>query len=157
MSDRRRLDHRRDILRYRTAPLEQDIEVVGRPEVVLYVASSAPDTDFFVRLVDDDPGGVAMEVCYGMVRARYRNGFDAEALLPPGTVTEFRIRLGITACCFRKGHRIRLEVCSGDFPNHDRNHGTGRDDLFDAEMVLAEQKVFHSPQHPSTLVLPVQH
>jgi len=153
--DRRRLDHRGDILRYRTPPLERDIEVVGRPEVVLYAASSAPDADFFVRLADDDPDGTAMEVCYGMVRARHRGGFDTEELLAPGEVTEFRVRMGMTACRFRKGHRIRLEVCSSDFPNHDRNHSTGRNDLTDAEMVTAQQRVFHCRQHPSRLILPV--
>jgi len=155
VSDRRRLDYRNDILRYRTAPLEEDVEVVGNPEVVLYASSSAVDTDFFVRLVDDDPGGAAMEVCYGMVRARHRNGLDSEDLLIPGEVTRFHVRMGITSCCFRKGHRIRLDICSSDFPNHDRNHGTGRDDLLDAETVIAEQKVFHSPKYPSSLILPV--
>jgi predicted acyl esterase len=97
-----------------------------------------------------------MEVCYGMVRARHRHGLDTEALLTPGAVTEFRIRMGITACRFRKGHCIRLEVCGSDFPNHDRNHGAGRNDLFDAEMTTTEQTVFHDPQRPSALVLPVQ-
>ena len=119
-------------------------------------ASSAPDTDFFVRLVADEPGGPAMEVCYGMLRARYRNGLDAEEPLVPGEVTQLRIRMGITACRFRKGHRIRLDVCSSDFPNHDRNHNTGRDDLVDAEMVIAEQTVHHCSQYPSSLILPVQ-
>jgi len=155
VSDRRRLDYRDDILRYCTTPLEEDIDVVGNPEVVLYAASSAPDTDFFVRLVDDYPDGPAMEICYGMVRARYRNGFDREEFIKPGEVTRFRIRMGITACCFRKGHRIRLEICSSDFPNHDRNHNTGKNDLLDAEMAVAKQTVYHSPQHPSTLVIPV--
>jgi putative CocE/NonD family hydrolase len=156
VSDRRRLDHRADILRYCSAPLEHDLEVVGNPEVFLYAASSAVDTDFFARLVDDDPAGPAIEVCYGFLRARYRNGLDKELPLTPGEVAQFRIRLGIVACCFRKGHRIRLEVCSSDFPNHDRNHNTGKNDLLDAEMVIAKQKVFHSPQYPSSLFLPLQ-
>ncbi|HOF61910.1 MAG TPA: CocE/NonD family hydrolase [Candidatus Latescibacteria bacterium] len=155
VSDRRRLDHRKDVLRYCTAPLKEDVEVVGNPEVVLYAASSAVDTDFFARLVDDDPGGTAMEICYGMVRARHRNGLGKEDLLTPGEVTRFAIRMGITSCCFRKGHRIRLEICGSDFPNHDRNHNTGRNDLLDAEMVIAEQQVHHSPEHPSALILPV--
>jgi len=109
VSDRHHVDHRNDILRYCTPPLEEDIEVVGYPEVILYAASSAIDTDFFVRLVDDKPSGPAMEICYGMVRARYRNGFDTEEFLTPGEVTQFRIRMEITACCFRKGHRNRIE------------------------------------------------
>jgi len=154
-SDRRVLEYRSDILCYRTPPLEEAVEVAGYPEVVLYAASSAPDTDFFARLADEDPGGPALEVCYGMVRARHRHCLSEEELLTPGEVTEFRIRLGPTACCFRSGHRIRLEITSSDFPNHDRNHNTGRNDLADAELVPARQTVFHTGQYPSCLVLPV--
>jgi hypothetical protein len=154
-SDRRKLDYRTDILRYRTPPLTRDVEVVGHPEVVLHVAVSAPDADCFVRLADEDPAGPALEVCYGMIRARHRNGLDHEDLLVPGQPVELRIRMGMTACCFRKGHRIRLEVCAGDFPNHDRNHQVGRNDFFDAEMAVADVTVFHSVTRPSRLILPV--
>jgi putative CocE/NonD family hydrolase len=153
-ADRRQLEYRPDILYYRTPPLEEGIEIVGYPEVVLYASSSAPDTDLFASLVDEAPEGPAMEVCAGMVRARHRNGIDREELLQPGEVTEFRIRLGATACRFRKGHRIRLEITSSDFPNYDRNHNTGRNDLADPELVPAEQEVFHSAAYPSRLVLP---
>lgn len=152
-SDRRRLEHRRDILYYRTAPLEEEVEIVGYPEVVLYASSSAPDTDFFARLVDEDPDGPALDVCYGMVRARHRNLLDEEELLTPGEVTELRIKLGATACRFPKGHRIRLEITSSDFPNHDRNHNTGRNDLADTQLVPAEQRVFHSKECASRLVV----
>ena len=70
-------------------------------------------------------------------------------------VTEFRIRLGATACRFLKGHRIRLEITSSDFPNHDRNHNTGGADLADTELVTAEQKVFHTARFPSRLIVAV--
>ncbi|MCD6334501.1 MAG: CocE/NonD family hydrolase [Candidatus Latescibacteria bacterium] len=127
--------------------------MVGYPEIVLYASSSAPDTDFFVRLVDEAPDGPALEVCYGMMRARHRHSLDREEFLTPGEVTEFRIKLGATACRFLKGHRIRLEITSSDFPNHDRNHNTGRNDLADTELVAARQKIYHSAQHPSRLIL----
>ncbi|MCD6362370.1 MAG: CocE/NonD family hydrolase [Armatimonadetes bacterium] len=154
-SDRRRLEHREDILYYCTEPLEEEVEVVGYPEVVLYAASSAPDTDFFARLVDEDPEGIALEICYGMVRARHRNSWHEEELIKPGRVYEYRIKLGATACRFLKGHRIRLEVCSADFPNHDRNHNTGGDDLRETELVPARQQVFHSAEYPSRLIMSV--
>jgi uncharacterized protein len=96
-----------------------------------------------------------MEICYGMVRVRRRKGLDSEDFLTPGKVTQFHIRMGITACRFLKAHRIRLEITSSDFPNHDRNHNTGKNDLFDSEMIKAEQKIFHSGKYPSHLVLPV--
>ena len=152
-SDRRQLEYRQDILYYRTPPLEEEVEIVGYPEVVLHASSSATDTDFFARLVDEDPEGQAIEICYGMVRARHRNSFDREDLLTPGEATEFRIKLGPTACRFLKGHRIRLEITSSDFPNHDRNHNTGRNDLEDTELVTAEQEVFHSKAYPSRLLV----
>jgi len=154
-ADRRVLEYRQDILYYRTPPLTEEVEVVGYPEVVLFASSSALDTDFFARLVDEDPEGTALEVCYGMVRARHRHSLDREELLVPGEVTEFRIELGATACRFLKGHRIRLEITSSDFPNHDRNHNTGGNDLADVELAAAEQKVFHSGEFPSRLILPV--
>jgi len=152
-ADRRALAHRQDILRYRSPPLEQEVEVVGHPEVVLYASSTARDTDFFARLVDEDPAGPALEVCYGMVRARHRRSLEQQELLVPGQVTEFRIRLGPTACRFRRGHRIWLEITSSDYPNHDRNHNTGGDDLSETEMVVARQRVFHTGEHPSRLIL----
>ena len=155
VSDRRQLEFRSDILYYRTLPLSEEVEIVGKPEVILYASSSALDTDFFVRLVDDDPNGPAMEVCYGMVRARYRDGYDNEELLNPGEIVQYRISMGYTACLFRQRHSIRLEICSSDFPNHDRNHNTGKNDIFDAEMVPAKQIVFHSVKYPSSLVLPI--
>lgn len=154
-SDRRLLEHRRDILYYRTPLLDEDIEIAGYPEVILYASSSALDTDFFARFVDENPDGQALESCYGMVRARYRNSMEREELLKPGEITEFRIKLGATACCFRKGHRIRLEITSSDFPNYDRNHNTGKNDILDADMVIAQQKIFHSLGYRSSLILPV--
>ncbi len=154
-SDRRQLEYRRDILTYRTPPLETEIEAVGHPEVVLYATSSAPDTDFFARLVDEHPDGPALEICYGMVRARHRGGLDREDLLIPGEITEFNIKLGPTACRFQKGHRIRLEITSSDFPNHDRNHNTGGNDLAETKLVPAAQHVYHTPAYPSRLILKI--
>ena len=153
-SDRRQLEHRRDILVFRTPPLAADLEIAGRPEVILYAASSAPDTDFFAWLVDEDPEGAALEVACGMVRARHRNSREREDFLIPGEVTEFRIVLGHTACRFRAGHRLRLDISSSDFPNFDRNHNVGRNDLFDPELAVAEQTLYHSDTYRSRLLLP---
>jgi putative CocE/NonD family hydrolase len=154
-SNRRKLEHRADILYYRTPPLTEDIEIAGYPVVHLHASSSSPDTDFFARLIDEHPdNGPAIEICYGMIRARYRNGLDKEDLLEPNTVYEFAIRLGATANRFHKGHRIRLEITSSDYPNHDRNHNVGRNDLADTELRIAEQRIFHGRTHTSRLVLP---
>ena len=123
----------------------------------MYASSSAPDTDFFAWLIDEHPEGPALTVCYGLVRARHRHSIDREELIVPGEVVEFRIALGATACCFRRGHRIRLEITSSDYPSHDRNHNTGRNDLAETDMVLARQSVLHSARFPSRLILPKVH
>jgi uncharacterized protein len=74
--DQKPLAERKDILVYQTEPLAAPLEVTGYPEVALYASSSAPDTDFFARLIDVAPNGVAREVTSGMVRARYRKSLD---------------------------------------------------------------------------------
>lgn len=164
-SDRRELEDRSDILRYVSPPLTEPVEIAGYPEAVLHVSSTAPDTDFFARLVDEHPEtvnsngvtvpGIALEICYGMVRARHRKSLDFEEMLTPGEVTQMHISLGPTACRFELGHRIRLEITSSDFPNHDRNHNTGGNDLADVHLIVATNTVHHSAEHKSRLLLPV--
>jgi predicted acyl esterase len=80
---------------------------------------------------------------------------EREDFLVPGEVSEFSIRLGPTACRFGEGHVIRLEITSSDFPNFDRNHNTGGNDLFETDMVPAEQKIYHTETERSRLILGV--
>ena len=154
-SDRKALSYRRDILVYRSDPVDEEVEVVGYPEAVIFAATSAKDTDFFARLIDEYPDGRALEICYGMVRARHRESIEHEDFIEPGEIVEYRIQLGPTACRFLQGHRIRLEVTSSDYPNHDRNHNTGGDDLRETELVTARQTVYHSARYPSRAILPI--
>ena len=153
--DQRLMDHRRDVLVYQTPPLESPLTVCGCPEVTLWASSSAPDTDFVARLIDVHPDGFAQNVVYGIVRARYRAGFERPELLLPGEVYELKIELLPICNRFLAGHRLRLDISSSDFPNFDRNHNTGRDDWADAELRVAKQTVFHDPARPSRLTLPV--
>jgi len=154
--DLRLLDRRRDVLVYQTPPLEEPLEVTGVPVVTLFAASTAPDTDFIVKLVDVHPDGFSQQICYGIVRARYRNGLDQPAqLMNPGEVYELRIELLPTSNLFRAGHRIRVDVSSSDFPNFDRNHNTGKVDWTDGELRSATQTVLHDGSHPSRISLPV--
>jgi len=153
--DQRRLDGRQDILSYTSAPLEVPIEVVGPVEVTLFASSSAPDTDFVAKLIDIHPDGFAQELCYGLVRARYRNGTDKAELIVPGNVYEYAITLNPTGNRFLEGHRIRIDIQSSDFPNFDRNHNTGAEDYFDPVLAVAHQTVFHDISRPSHVMLPV--
>ena len=153
--DRRSVERRDDVLIYSTLPLEEDVELTGPVELTLYAASSAPDTDFTATLVDVHPGGMAIHLCEGIVRARFRASFEAPTLIEPGVVHEYRISLWETSNLFRAGHRIRLEVSSSNFPRFDRNLNTGRDPGLDAEMQVAHQTIRHDPDFPSHLTLPV--
>ena len=116
---------RQDMLAYQSEPLDERWEVTGNPEVVLHASSDAPDTDWFVRLIDVAPDGFARFVCQGVVRARYREGFDKPKLLEPDEIVKYAIRLKPTSNALLPGHRIRLDITSSDFPKYDRNPNTG--------------------------------
>lgn len=153
-TDQRPLADREDILVYQTTPLDERIEVTGNPVVELYAASSAPDTDFFVRLIDVAPDGMQRDVSMGMVRARYRNGLDKPSLIAPGDVVKYTIRMNATSNAFLPGHRLRLDVTSSDFPNYDRNHNTAAEQNADAELKAANQTIQHGGQQATRIVLP---
>ena len=153
--NQRALDGRRDILVYQTDPVEEPVEVTGPITLHLWAASSARDTDFMVKLMDVWPDGFVQELCYGIVRARYRESFASPSLIEPGRPYEYTIRVNPTGNLFRRGHRIRLDVSSSDFPNFDRNHNTGGDDYAESTLVTARQTIYHDRQRPSRVVLPV--
>ncbi len=155
--DQRSVESREDVLVYSTPELEQDVEVTGPITVHLWAVSSAPDTDFVARLVDVHPDGYAQNLTDGIVRARYRNFAQVgeEALIEPGQAYEYGIDLWATSNLFKKGHRIRLDVTSSNFPRWDRNPNTGHAFGEDSEGVLAQQTILHDGEHPSYVVLPL--
>ena len=154
--DQSGLELREDVLVYTSEPLAADLAVIGPVTVRLWAASTARDTDFTAKLVDVHLDGIAHNVLDRIVRARYRHGSkSAPSLITPGEIYEYAIPLGDTATVFRRGHRIRLEVSSSNFPHYDRNPNTGHPLGQDAELVVATQTVFHDPEHPSHLELPV--
>ncbi len=153
--DQAPLNGRQDILVYQTPPLEEEIEVIGPVTLKLWAASSAPDTDFTAKLIDVHPDGLAVNLCYGIIRARYRNGYDTPTLIEPGRPYEYIINMMPTGICFGVGHRIRLDVASSDFPNFDRNHNTGKDFWSDSELRVARQTVYHDQGYSSRLTLPI--
>lgn len=153
--DRRPVERRDDVLVYSTAPLSEVVEVTGLVELILYAASSAPDTDFSATLVDVHPGGKAIILCEGIVRARFRESYETPTLIEPGAVYEYKISLWETSNLFKAGHRIRLELSSSNFPRFDRNQNTGHALGLDAELQSARQTVYHNQPYPSRLVLPI--
>ena len=145
------------MLCYTSAALEADLEVTGPVRLVLYVSSSALDTDFTGKLVDVHPDGRALILTDGILRTRYREGYEHPRLLEPGRIYRLGIDLVATANVFRAGHRIRLEVSSSNFPRFDRNTNTGG--VIAAETAddfqVATNHVWHDAAHASHLVLPV--
>ena len=153
--DQRPVEMRADVLCYTSEPMERDLEVTGPIIVVLYAATDGPDTDWTAKLVDVSPTGYAKNLCDGIIRARYRDSFTEPTLLQPGLVYEYEIDLAVTGNVFKKGHRIRVEVSSSNFPRFDRNLNTGNDLATDTEMRQARQRVEHSRDYPSHILLPV--
>ena len=153
--DQGRVEVRDDVLVYSTPPLETGIELTGPITAILYVSSSAKDTDFTVKLVDVYPDGTAYNVQGSVLRARYREGFTRKVWMEQGGVYELRIDLDATSNYFAPGHRIRLQVSSSDFPLYERNLNTGGNNYDEVDWVIAENSVHHSAEHPSHLILPV--
>ena len=153
--DQRAVERRGDVLVYTTEPLEEDLTVIGPVQVELWAASSARDTDFTAKLVDVHLDGYAHNVSEGIVRARFRNSDYLESWITPGAVHDYTIDMGYTATVFRRGHRIRLEISSSNFPHFDRNLNTATVFGEGAESMPATQRVLHDDLHPSQLVLQV--
>lgn len=153
--DQSEVETRHDILVYSSPVLEEGIEVSGPLQVVLYVSSSAMDSDFTGKLVDVYPDGTAFNVQEGILRARYREGFDKKVLMKAGEVYEIKIDLHSTSNYFGPGHRIRVEVSSSNFPRFDRNLNTGGNNYDETEWVIAKNTIHHSKKYPSYILLPV--
>ena len=155
------LNARSDVLTFQTPPLESDVEVTGPITVKLHASSSAHDTDFTAKLIDvcplsdDYPDGLAINLTDSIIRTRYRNGWDAPELLEPGKVYELVFELYPTSNLFKKGHRIRLDISSSNWPRFDVNPNTGGDLGVERRLEIAEQTIHHEPEHASHVVLPI--
>jgi predicted acyl esterase len=153
--DQAEIETRHDVLVYSTPPLKQGVEVTGLLKMVLYVASSAKDTDFTGKLVDVYPDGRAFIIQEGILRARYREGFTKKVWMKPGGIYKLDVDLHATSNYFKPGHRIRVEVSSSNFPRFDRNLNTGGNNFDETEWVIAENTIHHSKKYPSHIILPV--
>lgn len=155
--DQRPNETRQDILVYSTEPLSEDVEVTGAVSATVHAASSATDTDWFVKLIDVFPDGRAYNIVNGAVRARYRHSRTVPSPLTPGEIVAYQIDLHTTSNVFKKGHRIRVEISSSDFPNADINPNQFIDlsSATASDYVVAEQTVFHDASRPSSITLPI--
>jgi putative CocE/NonD family hydrolase len=149
--DQASIEARADVLVYRSAPLDEELEITGSIRLQLWASTNAADTDMTAKLVDVRPCGVVLNIVDGILRGRYRSGCDAIRPLAPDEPSLWKIELGVTSYVFATGHRIGLEVSSSNFPRFARNLNT----LADDRPVLAHQTIYHDSSRPSHLVLPV--
>ena len=160
-SDTKPLSARNDVLVFQTAPLAADLEVTGRLMVKLWAASNGPDTDFTAKLIDvyppnkDYPGGVDLNIADSIVRARYRKGPGKAEFLKPGQAEEFTIEMYPTSLVFQRGHRIRVDISSSNFPRFDVNPNTGEPLNDNRRWRTAENSVYYGGGRASQIVLPV--
>jgi len=146
------IESRPDVLVYTTAVLNQDTEVTGPVSLILYVSTTAPNTDFTAKLVDVHPDGSSFNTSEGILRRTYQ---DAQGPAGSERAQEIHIELWPTSMVFFKGHRIRVEVSSSNFPRFDRNPNTGKRISSEVNVTSAEQTVRHDAEYPSRLILPI--
>ncbi len=155
----RRIVDRPDVLVFQTSPLDRDVVIAGDIKITLWISSDAPDTDFYVKLVDvhppneDYPQGYGFPVSEGILRARYREGFDKPASMKPGERYRLEFPLEPAANRFVAGHRIQIYLCSSNFPNFDINRNTG--DPASHESRRARNTIHHDARHRSHIELPL--
>ncbi len=155
------LASRPDILVFETDALEEDLEVTGPVVLHLKASSDCPDTDFTLKLIDlyppsaDYPRGFAMNLTDGILRARYRNSWENPQPMEPGQVYDLTIEAFPTSNLFRRGHRIRLDVSSSNFPHFDANPNTGEPEGCSRGSRVATNTIYFGGASPSRLVLPV--
>ncbi len=154
------LSSRPDILVFETDVLGDGLEVTGPVSAILWVSSDCPDTDFTIKLIDlyppnpDYPQGFAMNLCDGILRARYRDSWEKPVMMEAGKVYELRIDAFPTSNWFAKGHRIRLDVSSSNFPHFDLNPNTGEAAAVGRHSRIATNTIWIDPSRPSRLLLP---
>jgi putative CocE/NonD family hydrolase len=153
--DQRSIERREDVLVYTSDPLAEDLAVFGYVETELFVGSTAPDTDFAVKLVDVAPDGTAWNIADTIQRMRYREGEDKQVFMKAGEIYRVATPAMLVANVFLKSHRVRIEVSSSNFPSYARNLNTAKDPYSSTEIAVARNRVLSGPARPSHVALPI--
>jgi putative CocE/NonD family hydrolase len=146
---------------FQTEPLAEDLEVTGPMQVKLWISSTCVDTDFTAKLIDvnpassDYPAGFDLNIADGIRRARFRDSLKSEKLMTPGEVYPLTIQLYPTSNIFKRGHRIRVDVSSSNFPRFDINPNTGEPLNDNRQTKMAVNTVYHDASRPSQIMLPI--
>jgi putative CocE/NonD family hydrolase len=153
--DQRPIEARADVLVYTSEPLLEDLAVFGYVETELFVGSSAPDTDFTVKLVDVAEDGTAWNIADTIQRMRYRGGNDTPVFMKPGEIYRIAPPAMLAANVFRKRHRVRIEVSSSNFPSYARNLNTADDPYTSTRIAVARNTLAAGAGRPSRIAVPV--
>jgi len=153
--DQRNIEAREDVLVYTSEPLAEDLAVFGYVDTELFVGSSAPDTDFTVKLVDVSPNGTSWNIADTIQRMRYRDGLEKQIFMKPGEIYRIAPPPMLVANVFLKDHRVRIEVSSSNFPSYARSLNTANDPYTSTEIAVARNTVVSGPGRPSKIALPV--
>ena len=153
--DQQEIELRKDVLVYSTDPLKKGFEVTGFINSTIYLSSDVKDTDITVKLIDVHPDGRAFNIDETIQRVRYREGYDKEVLMEKGKVYKVNMTPMSTSNYFKKGHQIRIEISSSNFPRFARNLNTGGNNYDETKSVIANNKIHYSKKHPSSITLPI--
>jgi uncharacterized protein len=153
--DQAGVEIRSDVLVYTTPVLTERTDVVGNIDVSLYLSSDVKDTDLMVKLMDVGPDGKAFNLDEGILRVRWREGWDKPVFMERGKVYKVNLPPLVTSNSFAAGHRIRLEVASSSFPHFERNLNTGGNNYDEKDGLIAHNVIHHSSAYPSRIVLPI--
>jgi len=154
-SEQSEITARNDVIIYNSFPLKEELVVVGPMKLVLFVSSTAIDTDFCAKICDIRPDGKSYSLQAGVLRMRYRDSLTEPKMMEPGNIYKIEIPLRFTAHAFLKKHRIQLQITSSDFPAHDRNLNTGLNNESSTEIKKARQTIYAGGFYESYLLLPV--
>jgi len=157
--DQRPVENRPDVVVFTSAVLTQVVPITGPLNAILYVASNQTDTDFTVKLTDVHPTGVSRLIQDGIIRMRWRNRYNSDQpeLITPGQVYQVQVSLWNTSYVFNPGHRIRVDISSSNDPRFsvNPNNGLPLSQNATGPLLVAANTIYHSPQYPSQIVLPV--
>jgi putative CocE/NonD family hydrolase len=154
--DQKEVEKRKDVLVFTGEALSHPLEVTGRVRARLWISSDAPDTDFTAKLCDVYPDGRSLNVCEGIIRARFRNSLSRPELMKPKQVYPVNVDLWSTSIIFNKGHRLRVQISSSNSPAYLPNPNTGTPLRTDSQSSrVAHNTLYLDAQHPSQIVLPV--
>lgn len=153
--DQRPLDGRTDILHFTSKVFTEKTEITGPISARIYASSTATDTDFMAKLVVIQADGFSFNLVDGVIRARYREGFEKPKLIDPGAILPYDIDLWATSYEVQPGERLRIDITSSNFPRLARNPNTGAAFGESAELEKATQIIYLDADHPSHIILPI--